>query len=121
MEEAYLKIKNLELWVRVGVLDSERNFGQLYSIDLYLWKDFKACTKNDDINSTIDYSILIKDIRDHSKRYSCFTIEKYSDTLVNLIKEKSDPDRIKLVLTKCNPPILGFEGEVSIIRNFRKI
>ena len=120
MEDTFLEIKDIKVWARVGVLLEERKLGQLFSLDISIWSDFRNCTKTDDINSTIDYAVLIKDIKSHSMNFSCFTIEKYSSEILKIIIDKFDPLRIKIKLTKCNPPIAGFTGEVSIIRFFHK-
>ena len=54
--ETFLKIENIKLWARVGVLDEERELGQLFILDIFLWTDFEKCTVNDDIKKTVDYS-----------------------------------------------------------------
>ena len=118
MENTFLEIKDIKIWARVGVLVEERELGQLFSLDVSLWTDFSICTKTDDVNSTIDYAVLINDLKTHSMEFSCFTIEKYSSEILNIIIEKFNPQRIKIKLTKCNPPIGGFTGEVSITRFF---
>ena len=120
MEDTFLKIKDIKIWARVGVLKEEREFGQLFSLDISLWSDFRICSNTDDLNSTIDYAVLINDIKTHSNNFSCFTIEKYSSEILKIIVDKFDPLRIKIKLTKCNPPIAGFTGDVSIIRFFNK-
>ena len=33
--ETFLKIENIKLWARVGVLDEERELGQLFSLDIF--------------------------------------------------------------------------------------
>ena len=120
MESSFLEIKDIKIWARVGVLMEERKFGQLFSLDVYLWSDFSKCSKTDNLNSTIDYSVLINDIKDHSRNFSCFTIEKYSSEILKIIANKFFPERIKIKLTKCKPPITGFTGEVSITRFFNR-
>ena len=120
MEESFLKIENIKIWARVGVLEKERQLGQLFSLKIFLWSDFNDCEKNDDLSMTIDYSVLIQAIKLHAIDFSCFTIEKYSKEILELIKERFTPNRIKIVLTKCNPPINGFDGEISIVRNYQK-
>ena len=120
MKKNFLKIEKIELWARVGVLEKERKFGQLFSLDVSLWSDFSNCSKTDDLNLTIDYSVLINDIKDHSRNFSCFTIEKYSSEILKIIANKFSPERIKIKLTKCKPPITGFTGEVSITRFFNR-
>ena len=114
--ETYLKIKNIKLWARVGVLEEERKSGQLFNLDLFIWTDFEKSTQNDDIKSTVDYSKLVEILKNQSKEISCLTIEKYSNEILKLINKEFQVNRIKIILTKCKPPIIGFDGEVSIVR-----
>jgi len=118
--ETFLKIENIKLWARVGVLDEERASGQLFILDIFLWADFEKCTVNDDIKITIDYSKLVQIIKDQSKKIYCFTIEKYSNAILGIIDQEFKLSKIKIVLTKCNPPITGFDGKVSIVRILEK-
>ena len=120
MKETYLKIQNIKLWARVGVLDKEREFGQLFSLDLILWSDFEKCALTDDVNETIDYSSLISDIKVHSKNFSCKTIEKYSSEILNLVVKRYKPTRLEILLTKCKPPIIGFDGQVTIMKSYER-
>ena len=114
--ETYLKIKNIKLWARVGVLEEERELGQLFNLDVFLWTDFEKCTKNDDIKKTVDYSKLVEILKYQSKNIFCFTIEKYSNEILKIIDAEFQLKKIKIILTKCKPPIIGFDGEVSIVR-----
>ena len=114
--ETFLIIENIELWARVGVLDKERKLGQLFSLDILLWTDFEKCTVNDDIKKTVDYSKLVQILKDQSKKIHCFTIEKYSKAILEIIDSEFKLSKIKIILTKCNPPIIGFDGKVSIVR-----
>ena len=114
--ETFLKIENIKLWARVGVLDEERKLGQLFSLDIFLWTNFEECTTNDDIKRTVDYSKLIEILKNQSKKIYCFTIEKYSNEILGIIDKEFKLTKIKIILTKCNPPITGFDGKVSIVR-----
>ena len=117
--ETFLKIENIKLWARVGVLDEERELGQLFILDIFLWTDFEKCTVNDDIKKTVDYSKLVQILKDQSKKIYCFTIEKYSNSILEIINSEFKLSKIKIILTKCNPPITGFDGKVSIVRILR--
>jgi len=114
--ETFLKIEKIKLWARVGVLDEERELGQFFSLDIFLWTDFEECTVNDDIKKTVDYSKLVQIIKDQSKKIYCYTIEKYSIDILEIIDLEFKLSKIKIILTKCNPPITGFDGKVSIVR-----
>ena len=119
--ETFLKIENIQLWARVGVLDEERELGQLFSLDIFLWTNFEKCTVNDDIKKTVDYARLVEIIKDQSKKIYCFTIEKYSNAILEIINNEFKLSKIKIILTKCNPPITGFDGKVSIVRILENI
>jgi len=114
--ETFLKIENIKLWARVGVLEEERELGQLFNLDVFLWTNFENCTQNDDIKQTVDYSKLIEILKFQSKKINCFTIEKYSNEILKVIGEEFQINRIKIILTKCKPPITGFDGKVSLVR-----
>ena len=114
--ETFLKIENIQLWARVGVLKEERELGQLFSLDIFLWTDFEKCTLDDDIKKTVDYSKLVQILKEQSKKIYCFTIEKYSNVIIETIDSEFKLSKIKIILTKCNPPITGFDGNVSIVR-----
>ncbi len=114
--ETFLKIENIKLWARVGVLDEERKLGQLFSLDIFLWTDFEDCTKNDDIKKTVDYSKLVQILKDQSNKIYFFTIEKYSNAIIEMIDQEFKLSKIQIILTKCNPPITGFDGKISIVR-----
>ena len=114
--ESLLKIENIKLWARVGVLEEERELGQMFSLDVFLWADFNKCTENDDLKQTVDYSKLVEILKDQAKKIYCFTIEKYSNKIVEIIQSEFQVSKIKIILTKCNAPIKGFDGKVSIIR-----
>jgi len=114
--ETFLKIENIKLWARVGVLNEERELGQLFSLDIFLWTDFENCAASDDIKKTVDYSKLVEILKDQSKKIYCFTIEKYSNAILEIIDSQFKLSKIKIILTKCNPPIIGFNGKVSIVR-----
>ena len=118
--ETFLKIESIKLWAKVGVLDEERELGQLFILDIFLWTDFEKCTVNDDIKKTDDYSKLVQILKDQSKKINCFTIEKYSNKLLEIIDQEFKLSKVKIILTKCNPPITGFDGKVSIVRIFEK-
>tara|TARA_B100000212_G_C27287061_1_gene495602 strand:+ start:632 stop:1015 length:384 start_codon:yes stop_codon:yes gene_type:complete len=120
MKKNFLKIEKLELWARVGVLEQERKYGQLFNLDIFIWSDFDECSENDNLEATLDYSLIIKKIKDHSKQVYCLTIEKYSEEIMKIIKNKFNPTKIKIILTKCKPPISGFNGSVSIVKFFER-
>ena len=96
--DTFLKIENIKLWARVGVLDEDRELGQLFILDILLWTDFERCTLNDDIKKTVDYSKLVQILKEQSKKIYCFTIEKYSNSILEIIDQEFQLSKIKIIL-----------------------
>tara|TARA_Y100001968_G_C18947238_1_gene521496 strand:- start:170 stop:571 length:402 start_codon:yes stop_codon:yes gene_type:complete len=117
-----IRVKDVNLWAHVGVLEHERLLGQYFLADFMFWLDLDKVGKDDDLSSTIDYSMAIKGVQKLSFQVNCFTIEKFSDYILDFLEELYGPIPMKLLLRKCNPPVPGFRGTVEIerIRNLKK-
>ena len=73
--------------------------------------------KNDDYQLSADYSIAIKELQNLSFNLNCLTIEYFSEQILNCLEKLYGDIPIQITLTKCSPPIPGFEGSVSIKRS----
>ena len=111
-----IHLNNVNLWAHVGVLKSERSMGQLFSLDFSLWLNIDIAAEKDDLTSTADYSIAIKKLQKLSLEIKCHTIEHFSEQILDAIENLYGSIPIHLLLRKCNPPIHGFTGSVSIER-----
>ncbi len=115
-----IHIKDINLWAHVGVLESERMHGQTFLLDISFWLDLDESSKLDQLDKSIDYSEVIKAVKNLSFDIKCFTIEHFSDQILNLLESLYGSIPIHILLTKCSPPIHGFTGSVLIEkkRNF---
>ncbi len=112
-----IHIRNINLWSHVGVLEKERIHGQSFLLDISLWLDLDEAAKLDDLKFSIDYSIVIKLIQKYSSEIKCFTIEHYSEKILDIIQSLYGKLPVKIHLKKCSPPVNGFNGDVSIERS----
>ena len=55
--ETFLKIENIKLWARVGVLEEERELGQLFILDIFLWTGLQMGL---DMDSELKSGYLLK-------------------------------------------------------------
>ena len=115
-----IHIKDINLWAHVGVLDSERINGQSFLLDISIWLDLEESSKLDQLDKSIDYSEVIKAIQKLSFEIKCYTIEYFSDQILNVLESLCGKVPINIMLKKCTPPINGFTGSVVIEkkRNF---
>ena len=112
-----IHVQSINLWSHVGVLDRERLLGQSFLLDFSIWIDLESAALNDDLSKTADYSLAIKSIQQLSLEINCFTIEHFSERILEKIESLYGDVPIQITLEKCSPPIDGFNGSVSITRS----
>ncbi len=112
-----IHVKDINLWAHVGVLEEERLLGQRFIVDFSLWFDLDCAAQNDDISATHDYSIAIRALNELSSEICCQTIEYFSEKILDLLEELYGPIPMRVILKKCNPPVSGFIGNVSVDRS----
>ena len=112
-----LKVNDINLWAHVGVLEEERIHGQSFLLDLTISLDLKDAVNNDDLKNSVDYSIAITKIQQLSLNINCKTIEYFSEKILDLLESLYGFLPIEITLTKCSPPIAGFNGSVALTRN----
>jgi dihydroneopterin aldolase len=115
--QSAIVIKQLKLWAHVGVLGWEREFGQWFELDLWLYYDLSSAALTDQIDHTINYADVINTIRKLSKLINCNTIEYFSEQIFEALEAKFGIFPMELELKKCDAPIPAFNGVVSVKRS----
>ena len=110
-------IRQLKIWAHVGVLKWEREFGQWFELDLWLFYDFSSAALTDQIEHTINYADVINAIRKLSELINCNTIEYFSEQIFEVLEAKFGIFPMELELKKCDAPIPAFNGVVSVKRS----
>ena len=111
-----IHVKGLRLWAHVGVLEQERRDGQWFSLDISLWTDLSAAAADDDLASSLDYSLAIRSLQALAREIRCLTIEHFSDRVLDCLEQLYGPVPVLLTLSKCAAPVPGFDGVVAVER-----
>ena len=111
-----INISDINLWAHVGVLEKEQRLGQSFSLDIVLWVDINKAVLNDELSSTLDYSLAVKSIQQLALNIKCKTIERFSECIFERLESLYGCIPMEIRLEKCSPPIEGFLGSVSINR-----
>ena len=111
-----IHVKGLRLWAHVGVLEQERRDGQWFSLDISLWTDLSAAAADDDLTSSLDYSLAIRSLQALAREIRCLTIEHFSDRVLDCLEQLYGPVPVRLTLSKCAAPVPGFDGVVAVER-----
>jgi dihydroneopterin aldolase len=109
-------VRDLRLWAHVGVLESERQLGQWFELDLELGVDLNAAAAGDDLGASLDYSRAIKALQRQASEVQVQTLEHYSELIFACLEELYGPVPMQLELRKCRAPVPGFGGRVAVRR-----
>ena len=111
-----IRVDNLRLWAHVGVLEHEREHGQLFRADIQLHLDVSASAAADSLETTADYSLGVQALQRLAAEIRCHTLERFTERMFEALEDLYGEVPMHLRLSKCNPPIHGFSGTVSLER-----
>ncbi len=95
-----IKIKNLRLKTIIGIYDFEQNFDREIIINAQIHTDFDKAKFSNDIKDTIDYDVIIKQIKAlvASKKFQL--IEGLAQEILQLIMQNEKVSKCTLELDK---------------------
>ncbi len=111
-------LNNIKVFAKHGVFEVEQKVGQWYLVNLEIDIDFSEAAIKDDLNGTIDYSVLNKLIREEMAIPSKL-IEHVANRIANkIIDTFPDIEEGSISISKLNPPVDGEMENVEIVLEF---
>ena len=107
-------VNNIKVYAYHGCLDEEGIIGSDYRVDVLVGVKNKLSHQNDDLNQTVDYSlvtqIVVEEMTIRSK-----LIETVAAKIIKKVhNECAHSERVSVTVTKINPPIDGDVETVSV-------
>ena len=93
-------ITDLEVFFRVGVPEAERCHPQRLLISLELTKDLSVAARSDELNETINYSLVCQRIREFGADRSWHLIEKLAGDLCDLALDEFGATEVRVTVKK---------------------
>lgn len=113
-----LELTGIRCYGYTGALPEEQVLGQWFDVSLSLWLDLTNVGQSDNLNDTLDYRQVIASVRDLVCHQKFATIERLATAIAEttLISQQSKPvvEQVQVRLTKLNPPIPDFTGQVTV-------
>jgi len=117
MYSTKLTLKNMLFFGRHGVSDAEKRLGQKIEVDVEIVANLTNAAQNDDLTQTINYAELYHLTRQVVEQEQFNLIEGIGYAILNLIREKYQPQKITVRVRKPQPPVGGLvesaEFEIS--------
>ena len=118
MNEA-IHVRGLRLWAHVGVYEQERLHGQWFELAFSLGVDLGAVARSDDLGEGCDYGRGIAALQEQARTIRCHTLEHYSEQILDALEACYGTIPLALELSKCQVPVPGFDGRVTVSRRRR--
>lgn len=109
-----IKLKNIRTFSYHGCLVEESKIGSDYRVDLTIHTDLKKSAQSDKLADTVDY-VLLNQIVKEQMAIRSELLEHAAKRIIDEIFAKSATvDKIKVKVSKINPPIGGDVEAVTI-------
>ena len=115
-----IKLKNIRTFSYHGCLIEESKIGSNYRVDLEVKTNLKKSCLSDDLKDTVDY-VLLNKIVEEEMAIRANLLENVAQRIVDrAFKESPTVTKIKVAVSKLNPPIGGDVKQVTIVLKEKK-
>lgn len=108
-------IENIKIYAYHGCLKEENIIGSDYLIDLEVDLDYSKASETDNLIYTVSYADINVVIHEEMAIVSCLLEHVAQRIIDRVLKEFSLIEKVKIKLSKVNPPMGGDVEKVSII------
>lgn len=97
-----------------GVLDSEKEAGQPFFVDITMFTNFKRAAQSDSVENTVNYAEVAELIRDVIMGDSLDLIETLAEQIAEAVLERFPLAAVELTVHKPKAPIEVTFSDVSV-------
>ncbi|MFM7425169.1 MAG: dihydroneopterin aldolase [Elainella sp.] len=109
-----MQINGIRAYGYIGFLPEEQVLGQWFEVDLTIWTDLAEAGKTDRLEDTYDYSQVVPQIQQLIETVKYQLIEKLAAEIAQLVLAAPKARQVRVRLTKPNPPIPDFSGQIVL-------
>lgn len=97
-----------------GVLNTEKQTGQPFFVDITMFTDFAQAASTDDVAHTVNYAEVAEVIREIVTGDSLDLIETLAENIAQAVLERFPLDAVELTVHKPNAPIEVTFADVAV-------
>lgn len=109
-----IRLTGIEGWGRHGVLESEREAGQTFRVDLELYLDLSVAAATDDLTKTVDYSAVAQRVHDVIVGEPFNLIEALAERIATVCLEHARINQVCITVHKPQAPIAVPFDDVTV-------
>lgn len=109
-----ISITGIEVFAHHGVLEDEKEKGQVFAVDLSLDVDLRQAGASDDLADTVDYGDLARRVHERVSSERWDLIEKVAERVAELVLEDQRVSGVTVTVHKPDAPISVPFRDVSV-------
>ncbi|ERT07611.1 dihydroneopterin aldolase [Lyngbya aestuarii BL J] len=109
-----IHIRQIRCYGYTGYLPEEQTLGQWFEVDLTLGLDLTKSGQSDAIEDTLDYREAIAIVEKQIKTCKFALVERLASEIAQALLQQPLVQQVRVQLTKPNPPIPDFGGQIQI-------
>jgi dihydroneopterin aldolase/2-amino-4-hydroxy-6-hydroxymethyldihydropteridine diphosphokinase len=109
-----ISIKELRVPARIGVTEDERAKPQPLVLNIDVHADLARAGQTDDLDDTIDYDSLVRDIADLVRGTEVKLLETMAELVAGRVSKVKGANGVTVEVLKENVPVQEDVGEVSV-------
>lgn len=109
-----IKLRNIRTFSYHGCLEEEAKIGSEYAVNLEVKTDLRKSALSDDLADTVDYVLLNRIVVEEMAIRSKLLEHVAHRILLRIFAEIPEVSRIKIAVSKINPPIGGDVEAVTV-------
>lgn len=102
-----IKLEHIKIYAFHGCLPEESRIGSDYRVDLQVKTDLRKSATSDQLSDTVDYVLLQKIVAQEMAIRSNLLEHVANRIITRIFKELPEVSRVKVCVSKQNPPIGG--------------
>jgi dihydroneopterin aldolase len=116
-----VRVENIRIYAYHGCLNEETSIGSYYSVNVTVSADLKKASDSDKLSDTVDYVHINKIVKQEMATPSKL-LEHVARRISDRIFAEIDlVNKIKICVSKINPPIGGDVEKVTVCLKFNRI
>ncbi|MBQ9639612.1 MAG: dihydroneopterin aldolase [Bacteroidales bacterium] len=108
-------IEDMRFYACHGCFEEEQTIGTWFRADMELGVDTSKAQRSDNIDDTVNYQLVYRVVQHEMQTPSCL-LEHVARRIIDSVFDGfPSVEKVKLKLTKCNPPLGGKIGGVGVL------
>jgi 7,8-dihydroneopterin aldolase/epimerase/oxygenase len=116
-----IKLTNIRTFSYHGCLVEESKIGSDYRIDVTVTTDLSTSSQSDQLYDTVDYVLLNGIVKEEMAIRSALLEHVAQRIVQRIFSESKSVSKVKISVSKINPPIGGDVEMVSVILNEKRV